>query len=885
MIRTLSVAAALALLLPAAAPAQTPAPAAAPAARKEIRAVRVTGRAPAVDGRLDDEAWAAAPVLADFVQKQPVEGGQPAERTEVRFVYDDAALYVAARMFKKDPAAIQAPVSRRDNGGQSEHIWISLDTYLDRRTAYSFGVTAAGTRMDWYHATDDEGDVDLSFDPVWQAEVQRDSLGWTAEMRIPFSQLRFNAGDAQTWGLNIDRWNPATQEDVFWIPIPSQERAWASRMGTLSGITGIRPSRRAELLPYVASSGSFSASPGTGNPFDDGSSFDARVGADVKMGVGPNLTLEGTVNPDFGQVEADPAQVNLSAYEAYFDERRPFFIEGRQLLAGSGPEYFYSRRIGSIPDRAFSLSPGGDFVDFPRNSTILGAAKLTGRLTSGTSVGALAAVTDDASARGFDATAREFGSVVVAPRTGYAVGRVQQEFGASQSTAGVLMTAVHRDMDAESPLAGLLHRDALAGGGDWNLRFRGGEYSVSGYAGFSHVAGDSLALRRTQRSSAHYFQRPDADHVEYRSRTSLSGYAGSLAIRRNNGRHWLWTASLSGQSPGFEINDAGFAGRADQAFGYLNLRYRETQPGRVFRNYDIGVNSENAWNFGGTRTFSALRTDMRFTWKNFWRTNLTAWVDLPSQSDALTRGGPLARAGQGWRVILSGGTPTSWRTRLSAQTTAGGGEYGARYLLFYTSMSVRPGPRWQASIEPLWRRMTDPRQFVGALPGGPEATYGRRYTFASVDQSIFSAAARVNYLFTPDLSLEFYMEPFAANARYESFGQLRAPRGGELDDLGDGRLVTRDAEHFFVGDEDADEDGKPDASLIARDFNVRSFRSNAVLRWEWRPGSTMYLVWQRNRYSEEVFGRDVGVGALADTFGGRGDNFLALKMTYWIPVR
>ncbi|HEX2077779.1 MAG TPA: DUF5916 domain-containing protein [Longimicrobium sp.] len=886
MIRSLSSAAVLALLLlPFAAAAQTPAPAQAPAARKEIRAARVQGRAPAVDGRLDDAAWQAAPVLSDFVMKQPVEGGQPTERTEVRFVYDDAALYVAARMHKNDPSAIQAPVSRRDNGNQAEHIWISLDTYLDRRTAYSFGVTAAGTRMDWYHPSDDETDVDLSFDPVWQAEVQRDSLGWTAEMRIPFSQLRFNAATVQTWGLNVDRWNPATQEDVFWIPVPTQERAWASRFGTLAGIEGIRPTRRAELLPYVASSGSFSADPGTGNPFDDGSSFEGRIGADFKMGVGPNLTLEGTVNPDFGQVELDPAQVNLSAYETYFDERRPFFIEGRQLLAGNGPEYFYSRRIGAIPDRAFSLSPEGDFVDWPRNTTILGAAKLTGRLQSGTSKGVLAAVTDAAAARGFDTTAREFGSILVAPRTGFAVGRVQQEFGADQSTAGLLLTGVRRDLDAESPLAGLLHRDAVAGGGDWNLRFRGGEYSVSGYAGFSYVGGDSLALRRTQRSSAHYFQRPDADHVEYRSRTSLSGYTGSLAIRRNSGRHWLWTASLSGQSPGFEINDAGFAGRADQVFGFLNLRYRETRPGRVFRNYDIGANSENTWNFGGTRTFSALRTDMRFTWKNFWRTNVTAWWDLPSQSDALTRGGPLARMGSGWRFILSGGTPTSWRTSASAQTSIGGGEDGASYLLFYTSVSVRPGPRWQASIEPLWRRMTDPRQFVGSLPGGPEATYGRRYTFAAVDQSIFSAATRLNYLFTPDLSLELYVEPFAANARYESFGQLRAPRSGELDALGEGRLVSRDGEHFFVLDEDGDGDGVPDQALIAQDFNVRSFRSNAVMRWEWRPGSTLFLVWQRDRYSQEIFGRDVGVGALADTFGGRGDNFLALKMTYWIPVR
>ncbi len=885
MIRSISLALALALLLPAGAAAQATAPAQS-VARKEIRAVRLQGRAPVLDGRLDDDAWAAAPVLSDFVQKQPVEGGAPTERTEVRFVYDDAALYVGARMYKNDPAAIQAPVGRRDDGGKAEHIWISLDTYLDRRTAYSFGVTASGTRMDWYHPADHETDIDLSFDPVWQAGVHRDSLGWTAEMRIPFSQLRFNAAPAQTWGLNIDRWNPATQEDVFWIPVPTQVTAWASRMGTLTGIEGIRPSRRAELLPYVASSGVFTANPGAGNPFDDGSRVEARVGADFKMGMGPNLTLEGTVNPDFGQVEADPAEVNLTAYESYFGERRPFFIEGRQLLAGSGPEYFYSRRVGSIPDRSLAaLSPGGDFQDWPRNTTILGAAKLTGRLTSGTSVGALAAVTGDAAARGFDAGAGEHTRIQVAPRTGYGVVRAQQEFGAHQSTAGFLLTGVHRDMDAGSPLARLLHRDAVAGGGDWNLRFKGGEYAVSGFAGFSYVAGDSLALRRTQRSSAHYFQRPDADHVEYRTRESLAGYTGEVSVRRASGRHWLWTLLASGRSPGFEINDAGFAGRADEAFGYANLRYRETRPGTVLRSYDLGVSSENTWNFGGTRTFSAVRTDLRFTWKNFWSTTLIGWTDLRSTSDAYTRGGPLAGTPRAWRVTLAGGMPGSWRTRASAQVSMGGGEEGARYLLGYTSVSTRPGPRWQFSVEPLWRRMTDPRQYVASLPGGPAATYGRRYTFASVDQSIFSAATRLNYLFTPDLSLELYVEPFAANGRYESFGQLRAPGALALDGLGQGRVVSRDGEHFFDTGTDGDGDGQTDLQFLARDFNIRSFRSNAVLRWEWRPGSTLFVVWQRDRYAQAVRGGDVGFGALGETFGGEGNNYLTLKMTYWIPVR
>ncbi len=596
--RILSVLAPIALVVLAAGPAAgQDAPAAAPA-RKQIRAVRIEGRAPAVDGRLDDAAWTAAPVLDDFTQKQPAEGRPATERTEVRFLYDSDALYVALRAFAKDPSKIQAPVSRRDNGGESEHIWISLDTYRDRRTAYSFGVTAAGTRMDWYHPRDDEYETDPSFDPVWEAEAQRDSLGWTAEMRIPFSQLRFVALPEQVWGLNIDRWIPSTEEDDFWIPVPSKERGWASRMGELVGISGIRPTRRLEVMPYVASGATLTAEPGRGNPFNDGSTLNVRAGGDVKMGLGPNLTLEGTVNPDFGQVEADPAEVNLSAFETFFGERRPFFIEGSQLLAGTGPGYFYSRRIGGAP-RGDLLDPGF-YADLPGTSTILGAAKVTGRLASGTSLGALAALTDREDARTFDPETGELGRVRVAPLSGYAVARAQQEFGADASTAGLILTGVRRDVDG-SPLASLLGRQALTGGADWNLRFRGGEYSVSGYAGFSHVEGDSAWVLRLQRSSARYFQRPDADYVEVDpSRTALSGYTAGVEVDRNNGRHWIWEVGAAAESPGFELNDLGSLSTTDDLVAYGQLRYRETQPGPFLRNYAVYVTPSAEWNYGGS---------------------------------------------------------------------------------------------------------------------------------------------------------------------------------------------------------------------------------------------------------------------------------------------
>ena len=337
---------------------------------KHATATRVPNGAIVVDGRLDEALWATLPAISDFREKQPNEGAKPAERTEVRIAYDDAALYVGARMFAKDPSRIQAPIGRRDNIGQMEHLVISLDTYHDRRTAYSFAITAGGVRGDYYIASDAEQDVVSSFDPVWDGHAHRDALGWTAEMRIPFNQLRFNAADQQTWGVNFRRWIPSTNEDIFWIPIPSNVTAWASRMGTLEGIAGIHPSRRIELLPYVAGEGSRNSDRDRLDPFDDGRNLRTRVGGDVKMGLGPSLTLQATVNPDFGQVEADPSVVNLSAYELFFSEKRPFFTEGSQFLSGGGATYFYSRRIGGRPRSILDA----DFVDQPDATTILGAA-------------------------------------------------------------------------------------------------------------------------------------------------------------------------------------------------------------------------------------------------------------------------------------------------------------------------------------------------------------------------------------------------------------------------------------------------------------------------------------------------------------------------------
>ena len=842
-------------------------------ARPAIAAARVQGRAPAVDGRLDDAAWAAAPVLSGFTQKEPKEGEPATERTEVRFVYDDHALYVGARMYSQDPARIQAPVSRRDVWDQAETFMVSLDTYHDRRTAYTFAVTAAGTRADLYHARDTP-DGDALYSPVWVARTQRDSAGWTAEMRIPLSQLRFNPGQAQSWGVNVRRWIPQKEEDDYWVLVPKSASGWASRFGELGGITGIRPERRIELAPYAATGASFRQGVDAADPFREAREASVRAGADLKVGLGPNLTLDATVNPDFGQVDADPAEVNLSAYETFFGERRPFFTEGSGLLSGGGATYFYSRRIGAAPRGVAS----GDFVDAPSNTTILGAAKLTGRLPSGLSVGVLGALTAPEQARTFDVASGGFGRVDVEPATAYGVVRLQQEVGTGGSTAGFILTGVHRALEAGSPLAARMNRDAFTGAADWNLRLGQGTYEVAGAVGFSRQAGDSLAILRLQRSSARYLQRPDADYVTYDpSRTTFSGYTANLSAQKISGKHWLWTVAGEMRSPGFDLNDAGAQSLADYRLAWGELRYRETKPRGLLRRWDAYVTPSAQWNGGGVFTDGELWFDWDATWKNFWRSTFSLLRVPRTVSPTLTRGGPLAGDPASWASIVSLSNSPSSKLRWSGRVYYGENEEGRATYRLSGGVSVRPGTRWQLSVNPNYLRTTPIRQYIATFDGGPAETFGRTYIFSAVERSEFFADVRLNYLFTPDLSLEVWAQPFASSGRYFNFGELPAAGSHDLRRLdGDTTRIVRTGsttEVRFAGEQ-----------VEVSDFNIRSFRSNAVLRWEWRPGSTLFLVWQQDRAGDRDRIERVGPRSLLETLDAPGDNFLALKVTYWLPL-
>jgi hypothetical protein len=874
----------------AAAQAQAPSPGAnGDPARKQAVAVRVPNGAIRLDGRLAEDVWRSIAPVVDFVQKEPVEGARPTDPMEVRFAYDDDALYVAARM--ESSGELQAPMGRRDEEGRADSFMVSLDTYLDRRTASSFGITAAGVRLDAYYASDDEDADDEGYDPVWEGRVSRDARGWSAELWIPFSQLRFNDLDPQIWGLNIQRWVPSRNEEVYWALVPRTERRWASLFGDLHGLRGIRPRRRIELLPYAGGTAHHRGTVDPDNPFTTGVDRDGRVGLDAKVGIGSNLTFEATVNPDFGQVEADPAEVNLTAFETFFDERRPFFLEGSQLLSGFVNNYFYSRRIGAAPVGIVQAP----YVDRPATTTILGASKLTGRLRSGTSVGVLAAVTGEEFARTFDVPVgtflqeslrppddSDFGRVRVAPRSLFAVGRVEQELGLPGSTVGLMTTLVHRDISSTDVLAPLLTRNAFSLSGDALLRVNDGEYEARMFAGGSYVDGEPGAIDRLQRSSARYFQRPDAERLRYDpTRTSLSGIKAGSSIERRTGRHWNWAADAQVETAGFETNDLGRTTSVDQFQSGSRLSYRETVPGAWWRNYEVAVGSEQLWSLAGDREQLMTAGSAAITWPNFWETSAEFAHMFRGYDPRLTRGGPLMQTPRNWQAALNVENSQASRTQMDLSVLYGRDEHDGLTLQSSIELELQPGAQWQLSVEPRYERFVQTQQYVTTLARGPESiatTFGQRYIFGRIDRSTWATELRVNYTFKPDLTLDFYGEPFAASGRYRSFGELAAPRalalrqygaeGIAATPLGDGGVRVTDGGETFV--------------LRGRDFNVRSFRSNLVLRWEWRPGSTLYLVWQQDRAEDEAIGRRASLSDMFGSLRARGDHFFAIKASWWL---
>jgi hypothetical protein len=855
-----------------------------------VRALRV-GQVISVDGRLSEEAWARADAASEFRQRDPDEGLPATERTEVRVLYDGAALYVGIRMYDNDPQRIGRRLSNRDSSADADWIQIHLDPLHDHLTGAQFTVSAAGVQRDGIISNDVF--TDITWDGVWESAVTIDELGWCAELRLPFSQLRFPGGNQQTWGINISRFIHRKNETAWLELVPRNESGLASRMAHLTGLDGIAARRHVALLPYAASRAELISPARSGDPFNDGSRMFGAAGVDIKWGLTSNLIVDGTVNPDFGQVEVDPAVVNLTAFETFFSERRPFFTEGAQIFSNFGlggsnnnvnlnfnePRVFHSRRIGRSPQ---IFPSAADFVDQPFGATILGAAKLTGKTADGWSIGVIEAVADREEARIEAGGSRS--RVAVEPRTNYFVARLQRDL-SPRASVGMLATSVLRDLDTPLLTSALVDRAFVVGGdGHYFLDSRR-DWVVNGRFAVSHVRGTPQAVMRLQQASQRYFQRPDAPHVEMNpDRTALNGYFGRMNLNRNSG-NWQVNASLWGVSPGFEPNDLGFHTVSDRAGAHAMLYWRKTATDRFTRFRQTAIARFWTWNFNRERQSSGWLGFGNATFLNYWNVNGTIVVYPDGIDDRLTRGGPstVAPSGGNWNINLNTDSRKAVFFNVNANENWSGHDAGWSRNATVT-VNFKPLSPLTISTGPSWNHNRNVTQYVTTVTDpAAEPTFGRRYVFGTIDQRQLTMTTRANLVLSPRMSVQLYMQPLLAVGDYLDFRELAAPRTFAFMNYGTaGTVFSYDGSlrQYLV-----DPDGAgPASSFTFQDpeFNFKSLRVNTVFRWEVRPGSNLYAVWTRQQQDVANpgtfrLGRDA-----AALFAAPGDDVFLVKLAYWL---
>lgn len=881
-----------------------------------VEAVRREG-ALSIDGRLDDPAWQAAPIITDFVQGVPLEGGEPSEPTEVQVVFDDDAIYVAARMFESDPRVIRARLTRRDERGSFDSFKLSLDPNRDGLTGYEFEVSAAGAQTDRYLFGDTQEDV--NWDAIWDSGVQVDGHGWTVEMRIPLSQIRYEArAGMQTWGINFERRRLETNETDYFALQSRTARGRVSQFGTIDGLQLPRSSRRFEVRPFAVSQ--YHAAPAAqGNPLFDGTETASRGGLDMSMGIGSAFSLDATVYPDFGQVEVDPEVINLTAFETFFPEKRPFFVQDAQIFTfagsrggrfGGGKALFFSRRIGREPRGNGPY--GADFHEGPTQTSILGAAKLTGRTSGGLSVGALAAVTGREMGDAYFAEGDSLARFVAEPQAEHAVVRLQQDFRGGASKIGIIGTGLKRELPADASFD-FLPSEAFSFGVDFEHQWggrRGRDYRFWGFYSSSLVRGSNTALLRIQRNSNHYYQRPDAAYLAVDSTaTSMFGSDWRVQIERE-GEHWTWGAWAGQQTPGFEINDFGFLTSGERLDVGARVGYREIRPGDLFRNYNISLFSYHNFRHSlldgnlrdrsnWTRAYDAAAAWLsgRFTFLNNWAFNLNFSYSPETQSDTQTRGGPLMTDPAEFGIRMDANTDRSRSFHVSPNFSYRVADRGRGHdMNTGVNISYRPLPNWRVSVRPNYNDRRDGAQYVSrttTLSYAP--TYGTRYLFGDLRRRGFSMETRLNVSFSPELSLQLYAQPLLTSGDYVGYRQLAAAESFDFLDHTEGRayrfngIVTGCTDgttcafggvrHF-----DFNGDGELDYATRDRDFNVRSLRGNAVFRWEYRPGSQLFLVWQHARRESVLLGdfdlnRDLEGLLLAPA-----ENVFIVKVSHYLSI-
>lgn len=828
---------------------------------------------PTIDGVLNDSAWKSVDWGTDFIEVNPDENTDPSVQTKFKVLYDQKYLYVALKAFDPQPSTITSRLSRRD-GFAGDRINVLIDSYHDLRTAFLFTVTAAGVRGDEI-ITDNGQNFDDSWNPIWSTKALIDADGWSAEMKIPLSQLRFGDDSKQIWGLNITRNYFKKNELSAWDRIPVGSAGWVSEAGELHGLQNIKPQKQIEIQPFTVSKlDQFQAE--AGNPYLDGNDFNFNAGLDAKFGITNDLTLDVTINPDFGQVEADPAAIALDGFEVFNKEQRPFFVENKNIFnyqfSGNRNNLFFSRRIGRSP-QLFPNTSGETYLDQPKNTTILGAAKFSGKTKNGWSIGILESM-----------TSKEFSTVnnngviskqLAEPFTNYFVGRIQKDFNNKNTFLGSMFTSTNRSLNDD---ASELRKSAYSGGIDFKHQWKNRSYYIDANMVVSHVKGSKESIKLTQENLTHLFNRVDASHLNLDpNRTSLTGTGGRFDFGKVGGKYWNYNAGFKWVSPELELNDIGFLRNSDDITQFVNLEYRIIKPVMVFRDFSIQIGQFSKHDFGGNhnRLQYDLNTDIRFI--NNWTLDLGGGYRPVNYFNSTLRGGPRWRISKtGWQYFFIGSDSRKEFYFRTGAIISQWKENESSLFKIEAELNYQPSNALNISIAPEFSSRPNKTQYITQVSYNDET----RYVLGTIDNQTFQASLRVNYTLNPNLSIQYYGQPFVSRGVYKDLKYVTDATASRLNnrfEIYNNEQLSLNQGVYSVDD---NSDGTVDYSFDNPDFSQVQFNSNLVLRWEYIPGSELFLVWSQGVASRvsstSGLFEDLETGILDQ----RPQNIFLIKATY-----
>ncbi|MBM3435172.1 MAG: carbohydrate binding family 9 domain-containing protein [Bacteroidetes bacterium] len=807
-----------------------------------------------IDGQFNEAAWDSVAWQGHFIQREPYDSASPSQQTEFKILYDDNNLYVAIKAFDTEPEKIEKRLTRRDQL-EGDLVAIGLDSYADKLTAFAFVVSAAGVKSD--QLISNENSEDLSWDPVWYVKTAIINDGWNAEMRIPFTQLRFAQKEEHIWGLQVVRWLFRKEEFSAWQHVPRESSRWVSLWGELQGINGIKPKKEVEMIPYVmGKTERFEKE--EGNPFATGKHHGYSLGVDGKVAVTNDMTLNFTLNPDFGQVEADPSEVNLTAFETFFPEKRPFFIEGNNiynysLTEGGGDlssdNLFYSRRIGRSPHYTYDPAEN-EYMDYPEFTRIMGAFKLSGKTRNGLSVGVLESITQETKASvDLEGEKRK---ILVEPMTNYFNTRIQKDFDKGNTIFGGMVTATNRkiyDTELDS-----LHHAAYTGGLDFTHFWKDKTYFIWVNTVFSHIRGNCKSILKLQESPRRYYQRPDADHLQIDSSAKLlTGNGGTIEAGKTGNGHWKYVGWITWRTPGLELNDMGYLRQGDIIQQVAWAGYNIWEPFSVFRSFNLNFNQWSGWDFSGTRIYLGGNINGHAQFKNYWSVGCGINRAAGNLNRSELRGGPAIRFPGDWNTWLSINSDNRKKLVISASIFDNWGDLDHSQMLEASvGLTYRPLDILSLTLEPGYSNRRRNLQYVETRSLNNE----NRYLIATLNSETFSTNLRIDFSITPDLTVQFWGQPFLFAGNYSSFKRITNPVADNYNDrfhiFSESEILYRaDADSY---DFDEDSDGNWDYSIENPNFNFFEFRSNLVVRWEYIPGSTLYLVWSQGRSDSNELG-------------------------------